>query len=484
MSQACYSSEDLRKSWNYAVESDFHPISDPSLPLSTTVVGLNSSSRSILLTGPPEQKYNGSCVNYDGRRIARSSGAKIYVFNVSTGTHTVLAGHLGDVESMCFVPHRTDRLVTSVSMDYDHSDQADPTKPEIIVWNLSDFETTTPNEDPVNPDSLAGEALEAIRQTLKRHDAFELDNQECSTITSTLSTMLERFKTYRLVPPSSRLIGRIEDSFQSPIFNNAGTVLIYLPGPRPRSNGDHTWDIVLHPLDGREDIILKGHRDAIMWIGFSPNDTIVASVCWDGTIRVWDAVSGAEKWKYTTNKQNWAGVFSPDGKRFLATDGSGSVRVWDTDSGVEVGKYEKERSGWRRAVDWSPDGRWVAVGGEESGTILLFDMAQETIDGRLIPAQKHQLCVHKADLEEDLKGMLASMLSVHTVKFLPASAGLVLVHMTYGSPGMEVVNLDTGGHLRIVPEDDSDAGFSWAYIEMSKELMIISGDKVGYWSLP
>jgi WD40 repeat protein len=40
---------------------------------------------------------------------------------------------------------------------------------------------------------------------------------------------------------------------------------------------------------------LNGHTDAIMWTGYSPDETMIATVAWDKGMRIWDAKTGQEK---------------------------------------------------------------------------------------------------------------------------------------------------------------------------------------------
>lgn len=50
--------------------------------------------------------------------------------------------------------------------------------------------------------------------------------------------------------------------------------------------------VVLDMATGRETCRLKGHTDAIMWAGWSLDDTVIATASWDGTYRVWDVKTG------------------------------------------------------------------------------------------------------------------------------------------------------------------------------------------------
>jgi WD40 repeat protein len=70
--------------------------------------------------------------------------------------------------------------------------------------------------------------------------------------------------------------------------------------------------VVIYDLEAGVEIHrLTGHTDAIMWSAISPNKERVATVSWDGTLRMYSVSTGALMW-VTENSggQSWAGAFS------------------------------------------------------------------------------------------------------------------------------------------------------------------------------
>jgi WD40 repeat protein len=119
---------------------------------------------------------------------------------------------------------------------------------------------------------------------------------------------------------------------------------------------------------GREVARLRGHENAVLCLGFSPDGArAVTGSAQSNLVRIWDTVSGR---LLTTLKghQNYlrAARFSPDGTRIITSADDQTVRTWDAGSGEQLARFEA-RSNFDVNGGLRPDGRYVFQHHPEQG---------------------------------------------------------------------------------------------------------------------
>ena len=102
---------------------------------------------------------------------------------------------------------------------------------------------------------------------------------------------------------------------------------------------------------------LRGHKDNINTLTFSPNENLLASCGSDKTIRLWDLHSGHSIHVFRGHTDGvFALSFSPDGETLVSGSYDGTIRFWD----IATKQLRKIISGhWQNmnALDFSPDSK-------------------------------------------------------------------------------------------------------------------------------
>jgi WD40 repeat protein len=112
---------------------------------------------------------------------------------------------------------------------------------------------------------------------------------------------------------------------------------------------------------------LIGHDGAILSARFNADASRVLTRSYDGTVRVWDAVTGRE----ILVLRSGTAQFSPDGSRIISTDGGAPAREWDAETGREV--PDARWLGEGSVVAFSPNGDRIAT--EHGDAVRLWDVA-------------------------------------------------------------------------------------------------------------
>jgi len=137
------------------------------------------------------------------------------------------------------------------------------------------------------------------------------------------------------------------------------------------------------------------HYRAINAAALSPDGRLLASVHGQGletncTLRIWDAASGAQLHRFDgVDTPMWIVHWSPDG-RWLATGGqTGAIQLWNTADWQPAQRLEGA-AGYARNLAWSPDSKLIATG-DEHGVLRIWEAAS----GRVLVNEP----IHTKDIE-------------------------------------------------------------------------------------
>lgn len=130
----------------------------------------------------------------------------------------------------------------------------------------------------------------------------------------------------------------------------------------------HVWRDVGNLLS----LAWQAHTAAVQALAFSPDEQVLATGSWDGTVKLWNLESGDLLWCEHHISSVQCLAFTPDGLTLASGGDDATIQFWE----VSTGKHLQTLSGQCSpvyALAWNPDGRLIATGGFD-GTISLWQI--------------------------------------------------------------------------------------------------------------
>lgn len=116
---------------------------------------------------------------------------------------------------------------------------------------------------------------------------------------------------------------------------------------------------------------LKGHSDFVSSIVFSPDGGYIASGSCDRTVRIWGIKPSVHLSTLGGHSDAVISVaFSPDGRRIVSGSRDQTVRIWDARSSVHLSTFE---AGSVTSIAFSPDGRRIVAASRDQ-TARIWDV--------------------------------------------------------------------------------------------------------------
>ncbi|EEU37210.1 uncharacterized protein NECHADRAFT_59622 [Fusarium vanettenii 77-13-4] len=488
-----YTIEQLYRDWRYAVEKDFVTTDGKPFPYAPGGhLQWGNEDRKLSLSGEPRD----ACLSRDGKRAAIVVDKRIQIIDTETWeTIVVLKGHTRPVDSLAFKPNDSNILVSSEGTDADRI--RGDVEPTIIVWDIEKAKKALRLEE--SDLHVISKAATAVAASKLEGLGLELKDPGQVELETALASEIDRVMAKQGITDNIRICGRLQIGHQPEIFNGSGTRMVYLPGYAPESDEPVPWDVVICSTDDFKPILtLKDHTDDIKWVGWSPDETLLATMSFGKTIRIWDAVKGHQVHCFETDHYYWAGSFSPDSQHFVATDGVGIIHVYALHADKTL-YWEFQTEGpkmSRSSVAWHPNGKLVAVGGRRDGEILLLDIVNKEV------VQRRLLSNRDSKVDGEANPMIAGwFVGVNQLKFV--DGGNKLVVWMSGDGSIEVFDLSKEVKWRFArggtedgPEAEkwrdengkvtSEAGSGMFVLEKEGKLTLASVDSDGVrlWTVP
>ncbi len=225
---------------------------------------------------------------------------------------------------------------------------------------------------------------------------------------------------------------------------------------------------------------LTGHQLSVNDVEISPDNSLIASVSADSTVRLWDFDTGEELMMLDGHDDViWAVSFNPE-SRLLASAGEDSrIIIWDVETGEIVNQIDSAHDGIIYTIDFSPDGTRLVSGGDDN-LLRLWDV--ETGE-EIAVMEGHTNWVRTAKFDPNEPAIISSGLDA-TLRFWDANTGEMLdIPLNTGHVGA-VYDLAFSYDSQFLATASADGRvIVWSLTQRGGRLAILSAHLGGVWGV-
>ncbi|KAG9241708.1 prolyl oligopeptidase-like protein [Calycina marina] len=236
---------------------------------------------------------------------------------------------------------------------------------------MSDVESSDPGADRHSPKRRRISAYDSDSSS-RRYSSADDNGERRIYRRSSKSIGCNDLPVRRISRSSDGSVRDRDHNFHSRTRSSSGNHAIHTPP----SDEDIATPPSYKPLkiNYKQKFILKGHSKGISQVRFSPNGKWIASCSADGTIKIWDAVTGQHK---RTLEGHLAGVstiaWSPDSNTLASGSDDKAIRLWHRATGKPYPAPLLGHHNYVYSLAFSPKGNML-VSGSYDEAVFLWDL--------------------------------------------------------------------------------------------------------------